>query len=133
MWNALTNRRFNMALSSIIVIVAVGIIASVAFVWKKRSDIISKLEQASDKFDEAVADLKEEVEEAEVKVDAAVEQVEEEVKTLIDKLPSKSKLLSMTKAQLAEFAQQLGIELDKRKTKEVMIAELKEQHKLANK
>jgi len=49
------------------------------------------------------------------------------------KLPSKPKLLKMTKAQLELAGREHGIELDKRKSKEVMVDTLKAEFKAAQK
>ena len=65
--------------------------------------------------DKKVAELKAEVKEAVAEVKA--------------KLPTAAKLKALTKAQLEELGRDFGIELDKRKTKEKMIADLKTEHK----
>ena len=55
----------------------------------------------------------------------AVDNVVEGVKADVKKLPSLAKLKAQTKAQLEELGREFGVELDKRKTKDKMIADLK--------
>ena len=61
-----------------------------------------------------VADLKE-----------AASNVAKGVKAEVKKLPTPAKLKAQTKAQLEELGREFGIELDKRKNKDSMIADLK--------
>ena len=61
-----------------------------------------------------VADLKE-----------AASNVAKGVKASVKKLPTPAKLKAQTKAQLEELGREFGIELDKRKKKDGMIADLK--------
>lgn len=74
-------------------------------------------------------DLKAAVDKAKVGVKAEVAEAKAEVKQAVAdvkaKLPTAAKLKEMTKAQLEEFGREFGVELDKRKTKDNMIAELK--------
>lgn len=64
-----------------------------------------------------------------------VEDVVEEVKATVEKvvtkekLPTKAKLTAKTKAQIEELGREFGIELDKRKTKDNMISDLRAAHK----
>lgn len=68
--------------------------------------------------DNAKAGVKAEVAEAKAEVKEAVAEIKA-------KLPTAAKLKAMTKAQLEEFGREFGVELDKRKTKDNMITELK--------
>lgn len=68
------------------------------------------------------------VEEALVSDTAKVEVSDVKV-TEKPKLPTKAKLTAMTKAQIEELGREFNIELDKRKTKDNMIADLKAGHK----
>jgi hypothetical protein len=61
-----------------------------------------------------VADLKE-----------AASNVAKGVKASVKKLPTPAKLKAQTKAQLEELGREFGVELDKRKKKDGMIADLK--------
>ena len=61
-----------------------------------------------------VADLKE-----------AASNVAKGVKAEVKKLPTPAKLKAQTKTQLEELGREFGIELDKRKNKDKMIADLK--------
>jgi molecular chaperone DnaK (HSP70) len=64
------------------------------------------------------------VEEIEDKIEEVVEDVKEDVKEALDNLPSVDDLKKLTKAKLEELGRELGVELDKRKTKDNMIKEL---------
>jgi|TARA_B100000282_G_C31620947_1_gene439350 hypothetical protein len=55
----------------------------------------------------------------------AVDNAVKGVKQAVAKLPSAAKLKAQTKAQLEELGREFGVELDKRKTKDKMIADLK--------
>ena len=66
------------------------------------------------------------VQDLKVAVEKTVEGVKEEVKK---RLPTKSKLSAMKKAELEELGREFGVELDKRKTKDNMIAELQKEVK----
>jgi len=50
-------------------------------------------------------------------------------KAEVKKLPTKSKLSAMKKAELEELGREFGVELDKRKTKDNMIADLQKEVK----
>ena len=56
-------------------------------------------------------------------------EVKTEVKVEAKKLPTKSKLSAMKKAELEELGREFGVELDKRKTKDNMIADLQKEAK----
>lgn len=56
-----------------------------------------------------------------------------EVKAAVAKLPSLAKMKAQTKAQLEELGREFGIELDKRKTKDKMIDDLKSGVRAKNK
>lgn len=70
---------------------------------------------------------------AEAVVEKKVEELKTEVKEKVAevkaKLPTAAKLKALTKAQLEDLGREFGIELDKRKTKDKMIADLKSEHK----
>jgi len=70
---------------------------------------------------------------AEATIEKKVAEVKAEVKEKVAevkaKLPTAAKLKALTKAQLEDLGREFGIELDKRKTKDKMIADLKSEHK----
>lgn len=77
---------------------------------KELQDVVDKVEQV---IDDVVDDIKEDIDEAKQKV-----------KEKLDDIPTKDELKKLTKAKLEELGRDLGIELDKRKTKDNMIKEL---------
>jgi len=79
------------------------------------------------KVDEKDLDIVKEA--AEAVVEEKIAEVKEKVAEVKAKLPTAAKLKALTKAQLEELGREFGIELDKRKTKDNMIAELKSEHK----
>ena len=83
-----------------IVLVALGVAGWLIYLGTK-----------SKEFKDTVEDLKEEI---------------EEIEELIESIPSITELKKMTKAKLEELGREHGIELDKRKTKSNMIADLVE-------
>ena len=76
-----------------------------------------------EKIEEVVEDVIEDVKEA---ADEIADKIEEEVKEALDKLPTADELKKMTKAKIEELGRELGIELDKRKTKDNMIKDLED-------
>ena len=60
---------------------------------------------------------------------APAPKAEAEAKVEVKKLPTKSKLSAMKKAELEELGREFGIELDKRKTKDSMIVDLQKEAK----
>ena len=68
--------------------------------------------------------VEETIEEIEEKIDEVVEDIKEDVKEALDSLPTTNELKKLTKAKLEELGRELGVELDKRKTKDNMIKEL---------
>lgn len=71
-----------------------------------------------------VEDVVEQVEDAVDEIEEKIEEVKEEIKEKLDEIPTKEELKKLTKAKLEEFGRDLGIELDKRKTKDNMIQDL---------
>lgn len=63
----------------------------------------------------------------------AAENVEKGVKEEVKKLPTPAKLKQLTKAKLEELGREFGVELDKRKNKDSMIADLKKEVKAQQK
>jgi len=63
----------------------------------------------------------------------ATKNVKAGVKAELKKLPTPGQLKKRTKAQLEEMGREFGIELDKRKSKDSMIADLKKGHKAKQK
>ena len=59
-------------------------------------------------------------------VEEAIEELKEEVQEVLESLPTADELKKLTKAKLEELGRELGVELDKRKTKDNMIKELQE-------
>ena len=70
--------------------------------------------------------VEETIEEIEEKIDEVVEEIKEDVKEALDSLPTANELKKLTKAKLEELGRDLGVELDKRQTKDNMIKELQE-------
>jgi len=58
--------------------------------------------------------------------DDAIDEIEEEIEELLAQLPTVSQMKRMTKDKLEELGRELGIELDKRKTKDNMIKDLQD-------
>jgi adenylate kinase family enzyme len=79
---------------------------------KELQDVADAVEQI---VDNVVDDIQEEIAEAKQKV-----------KAKLDEVPTTAELKKLTKAKLEELGRELGIELDKRKTKDNMIKELKD-------
>ena len=99
----------------VIALLAIGVtVAIILYLTRDVYDDKSPLE-------EYLVGKKESVEVSDVKV------------TKKPKLPTKPKLLEMTKAQIEEVGREFGIELDKRKTKDNMIEQLKTEFKAAQK
>jgi len=73
-----------------------------------------------------VEDIVEEVEDAVDEIEDKIDEVKQKVKDKLDDIPTKDELKKLTKAKLEELGRDLGIELDKRKTKDNMIKELNE-------
>ena len=73
-----------------------------------------------------VEDIVEEVEDAVDEIEDKIDEVKQKVKDKLDDLPTKEELKKLTKAKLEELGRDLGVELDKRKTKDNMIKELNE-------
>lgn len=100
-------------------VVAVGIAAF--FFWPK----------VSEKIDDVQEDITEAREAVEEKFEEVIEDVEDAVKEALDKLPTKAQLMKLTKAKIDELASEVGITLDRRQTKEKMVADLQKQAKKA--
>jgi len=90
------------------------------------------------KISNKLDDFQEDMDEAHEKVTTAVEEVVEEVEDAKEKLqatiadlPSKTELMKMTKAKIDELAAEVGIQLDRRTTKDKMVAEFQKQAKKA--
>lgn len=77
----------------------------------------------------ALVKVEEALDEIEEKVEEVVEDIKEDIKEAIDDLPSVDDLKKLTKAKLEELGRELGVELDKRKTKDNMIKDLQEKTK----
>lgn len=77
-----------------------------------------------------VEDIVEEVEDTVDEIEEKIDEVKQKVKDKLDDIPTKDELKKLTKTKLEELGRDLGVELDKRKTKDNMIKELNE--KLSN-
>jgi len=108
-----------MELIIIAVCVTLGLVAF--FFWPK----------VSEKIDDVQEDITEARETVEEKFEEVIDDVEDAVKEALDKLPTKAQLMKLTKAKIDELAAEVGIELDRRQTKEKMVAELQKQAKKA--
>lgn len=102
-------------MEALIVLGLVVLAAGVAWFAFKKSSALVKVEETIDEIEE--------------KIEEVVEDVKEDIKEAIDDLPSVNDLKKLTKAKLEELGRELGIELDKRKTKDNMIKELQEKTK----
>ena len=91
-----------------------------------KDDVKAALKNAEEGVKE---DVREVVEEVAEKADEVVEKVKEAAK----KLPTKSQLSSMTKAKLEELGREFGVELDRRKKKDALVADLQAGVKKNNK
>ena len=100
-------------------VVVAGLVAF--FFWPK----------VSAKIDDVQEDITEAREAVEEKFEEVIEDVEDAVKEALNNLPTKAQLMKLTKAKIDELAQEVGITLDRRQTKEKMVAELQKQAKKA--
>lgn len=106
---------------------AVVATALVFFFWPKLSPTI-------DKIQEDITEARDNVVEAVEAVEDVVEEVEEakdKLQEALANLPTKAQLMKLTKAKIDDLAAEVGIELDRRQTKEKMVAELQKQAKKA--
>ena len=87
-------------------VMAAAVVAAV--VW------LTFLGTKSKEFKEVVEDIKEEI---------------EEIEEFIDSLPSPSEVKKMTKAKLVELASKLGIEIDPKSNKAVIVEEIEKLRK----
>lgn len=95
-------------------VVVVG--SALGAAWIYRDPILAFMDMATDRADDAVDQLAEEVEEIEDKID--------EIKATLGAIPSADELMKMTKDKIEELGREIGVELDKRKTKAKMVADL---------
>lgn len=102
-------------MEALIVLGLVVLAAGVAWLVMGKSAALVKVEEAIDEIEE--------------KIEEVVEDVKEDIKEAIDELPSVDDLKKLTKAKLEELGRELGVELDKRKTKDNMIKDLQEKTK----
>ena len=93
-------------------IIIIGVALLIGVAWWMYSN--------HDKVEEIVEDVEDAVDEIEEKID----EVKQKVKDKLDDIPTKEELKKLTKAKLEELGRDLGVELDKRKTKDNMIKEL---------
>ena len=107
-----------------LIIAALVAVAIAAFVFWPR---------VSEKIDDVQEDITEAREKVEEAIDEVIDDVEDAVEEALAKLPTKAQLMKLTKAKIDELAADLGIELDRRQTKEKMVAELQKQAKKAKK
>lgn len=89
--------------------------------------------RVSEKIDDVQEDITEAREKVEDAFEEVIEDVEEAVQNALDNLPTKAQLMKLTKAKIDELAAEVGIKLDRRQTKEKMVAELQKQAKQAKK
>lgn len=99
--------------------ITIIVVSAVVTAWVYRDKLIGWLQRGADQLDDAIQEINDEVDEIEEKI----EDVTDSFNNVIDEV---KKLQSMTKAQLEEIGRTVGIELDRRKTKENMIKDLKE-------
>ena len=106
------------------IIAVVAALALSAFVFWPR---------VSEKIDDVQEDITEAREKVEDAFEEVIDDVEEAVQNALDNLPTKAQLMKLTKAKIDELAAEVGIKLDRRQTKEKMVAELQKQAKQAKK
>lgn len=82
--------------------------------------------RVSEKIDDVQEDITEAREAVEEKFEEIADDIEEAVEKALDKIPSDDDLKKLTKAKLDDLAKSLGIKLDRRKSKDNMIIELKD-------
>jgi 2C-methyl-D-erythritol 2,4-cyclodiphosphate synthase len=99
-------------MEALFVLGLVGVAAIVVWLVLDKSSTLVKVEET--------------IEEIEEKIDEVVEEIKEDVKEALDSLPTANELKKLTKAKLEELGRDLGVELDKRQTKDNMIKELQE-------
>jgi len=105
----------------LVILGVVAVVVAAFFFWPK----------VSEKIDDVQEDITEAREEIEEKFEEVIDSVEDAVKEALDNLPTKAQLMKLTKAKIDELAKEVGIELDRRQTKEKMVAELQKQAKKA--
>ena len=105
----------------LVILGVVAVAVAAFFFWPK----------VSEKIDDVQEDITEAREEIEEKFEEVIDSVEDAVQEALDKLPTKAQLMKLTKAKIDELAKEVGIELDRRQTKEKMVAELQKQAKKA--
>ena len=105
----------------LVILGVVAVAVAAFFFWPK----------VSEKIDDVQEDITEAREEIEEKFEEVIDSVEDAVKEALDNLPTKAQLMKLTKAKIDELAKEVGIELDRRQTKEKMVAELQKQAKKA--
>jgi len=99
-------------MEALFVLGLVGVAAIVVWLVLDKSSTLVKVEET--------------IEEIEEKIDEVVEEIKEDVNEALDSLPTANELKKLTKAKLEELGRDLGVELDKRQTKDNMIKELQE-------
>jgi vacuolar-type H+-ATPase subunit E/Vma4 len=107
----------------LVILGVVAVALAAFFFWPK----------VSEKIDDVQEDITEAREAVEEKFEEVIDDVEDAVKEALDKLPTKAQLMKLTKAKIDELAAEVGIKLDRRQTKEKMVAELQKQAKQAKK
>jgi vacuolar-type H+-ATPase subunit E/Vma4 len=105
----------------LVILGVVAVALAAFFFWPK----------VSEKIDDVQEDITEAREAVEEKFEEVIDDVEDAVKEALDKLPTKAQLMKLTKAKIDELAAEVGITLDRRQTKEKMVAELQKQAKKA--
>jgi len=105
----------------LVILGVVAVAVAAFFFWPK----------VSEKIDDVQEDITEAREAVEEKFEEVIDDVEDAVKEALDKLPTKAQLMKLTKAKIDELAAEVGITLDRRQTKEKMVAELQKQAKKA--
>jgi len=99
-------------MEALFVLGLVGVVVIVVWLVLDKSSTLVKVEET--------------IEEIEEKIDEVVEEIKEDVKEALDSLPTANELKKLTKVKLEELGRDLGVELDKRQTKDNMIKELQE-------
>lgn len=105
----------------LVILGVVAVVVAAFFFWPK----------VSEKIDDVQEDIAEAREAIEEKFEEVIDSVEDAVQEALDNLPTKAQLMKLTKAKIDELAKEVGIELDRRQTKEKMVAELQKQAKKA--
>lgn len=102
-------------------IVVVAVVLGIA--WWKRDPIFAVLKRADDSLRNVADKVEDAVDSAEDHVEELEDKIEDVIMTL-KSVPPLAELRRMSKNKLEELGREIGVELDRRKTKSNMISDL---------